>query len=208
LISLVVACGPYFEETALAASVVLFVVIKPLAYFGFIQAFRYRVSRPIPMRFRQALFLTFLRTALGIAAVGLGAWTVSRSQQPAMIAAGWIFLYVERVASWWFVGWWGAGLQGRRLVGWVLSGTMINATFDGAVLLGLMHGWQPMAMLSAGVALFIIVLHIIGRRDSLRTRFSNSARCRDCGYDLTGNVSGRCPECGITVVASASSATV
>jgi uncharacterized RDD family membrane protein YckC len=23
--------------------------------------------------------------------------------------------------------------------------------------------------------------------------------CLDCGYDLTGNVSGRCPECGLTV---------
>ncbi len=23
--------------------------------------------------------------------------------------------------------------------------------------------------------------------------------CRDCGYDLTGNVSGRCPECGEAV---------
>lgn len=23
-----------------------------------------------------------------------------------------------------------------------------------------------------------------------------SGRCRSCGYDLTGNVSGRCPECG------------
>jgi len=23
--------------------------------------------------------------------------------------------------------------------------------------------------------------------------------CRKCGYDLTGNISGRCPECGTTV---------
>ena len=23
--------------------------------------------------------------------------------------------------------------------------------------------------------------------------------CRSCGYDLTGNTSGRCPECGATV---------
>ncbi|MCP4246961.1 MAG: hydrogenase maturation nickel metallochaperone HypA [bacterium] len=24
-------------------------------------------------------------------------------------------------------------------------------------------------------------------------------RCRTCGYDLTGNVSGGCPECGTTI---------
>jgi len=24
-------------------------------------------------------------------------------------------------------------------------------------------------------------------------------RCQTCGYDLTGNVSGRCPECGAPV---------
>ena len=25
-------------------------------------------------------------------------------------------------------------------------------------------------------------------------------QCQQCGYDLTGNVSGRCPECGRTIV--------
>ncbi|MCP4251307.1 MAG: hypothetical protein GY778_30090 [bacterium] len=24
-------------------------------------------------------------------------------------------------------------------------------------------------------------------------------RCDQCGYDLTGNVSGRCPECGVSL---------
>ncbi len=26
-----------------------------------------------------------------------------------------------------------------------------------------------------------------------------AGHCRNCGYDLTGNVSGRCPECGLTI---------
>lgn len=26
------------------------------------------------------------------------------------------------------------------------------------------------------------------------------AKCRKCGYDLTGNMSGRCPECGTDIV--------
>jgi hypothetical protein len=32
-----------------------------------------------------------------------------------------------------------------------------------------------------------------------RDRRPPRGRCRRCGYDLTGNVSGRCPECGDTL---------
>ncbi|MEE8171219.1 MAG: hypothetical protein V3T70_11795 [Phycisphaerae bacterium] len=32
-------------------------------------------------------------------------------------------------------------------------------------------------------------------------RFIEPGRCRHCGYDLTGNVSGRCPECGTIISA-------
>ena len=32
-----------------------------------------------------------------------------------------------------------------------------------------------------------------------RHRHITPAHCRRCGYDLTGNVSGRCPECGEAV---------
>lgn len=32
-----------------------------------------------------------------------------------------------------------------------------------------------------------------------RRRRFGSGRCLNCGYDLTGNVSGRCPECGSTI---------
>jgi predicted RNA-binding Zn-ribbon protein involved in translation (DUF1610 family) len=32
-----------------------------------------------------------------------------------------------------------------------------------------------------------------------RVRRRRKGRCSQCGYDLTGNVSGRCPECGSTV---------
>ena len=31
----------------------------------------------------------------------------------------------------------------------------------------------------------------------------NSVKCRECGYNLTGNVSGRCPECGTPVASDA-----
>ena len=29
-----------------------------------------------------------------------------------------------------------------------------------------------------------------------RARWKRAGRCAHCGYDLTGNVSGKCPECG------------
>jgi hypothetical protein len=41
-------------------------------------------------------------------------------------------------------------------------------------------------------------------RESLLTRRDDQpllqhGKCRECGYELTGNVSGRCPECGRSV---------
>ena len=33
-------------------------------------------------------------------------------------------------------------------------------------------------------------------REWRRDQRAQQGLCRDCGYDLTGNVSGKCPECG------------
>jgi rubrerythrin len=35
----------------------------------------------------------------------------------------------------------------------------------------------------------------------LSAPLGTDGQCRKCGYDLTGNVSGVCPECGEAVVA-------
>jgi hypothetical protein len=45
----------------------------------------------------------------------------------------------------------------------------------------------------------IWLLHVVGRRASLKMRFTRRPVCLCCGYDLTGNISGRCPECGRAV---------
>ncbi len=47
------------------------------------------------------------------------------------------------------------------------------------------------------VPLFIFVLPtaFLWWRDHRRPK----GHCQNCGYDLTGNVSGRCPECGTPV---------
>jgi len=33
-----------------------------------------------------------------------------------------------------------------------------------------------------------------------KARLQANGNCRHCGYDLTGNISGICPECGTTVL--------
>lgn len=49
--------------------------------------------------------------------------------------------------------------------------------------------WLPLLAVAIPTA-------ILFYRDRRRTRLGG---CRQCGYDLTGNVSGRCPECGTAV---------
>jgi hypothetical protein len=45
-----------------------------------------------------------------------------------------------------------------------------------------------------GLAIASWVIGIADRRMKIP-----SGCCQRCGYDLTGNVSGRCPECGMTI---------
>lgn len=48
--------------------------------------------------------------------------------------------------------------------------------------------------------IYISIAIIILMQTFIRSRFVNGIPCRNCGYDLTGNVSGRCPECGIQCI--------
>ena len=60
------------------------------------------------------------------------------------------------------------------------------------------HLRVPAFVPSLGLAACIVVLS----RPILRRRaLSRSGQCLTCGYDLTGNVSGVCPECGTIVEA-------
>jgi hypothetical protein len=51
--------------------------------------------------------------------------------------------------------------------------------------------WLPFVLLAIPTA----VLWFVDRRRRTRPGY-----CQRCGYDLTGNVSGRCPECGERIV--------
>jgi hypothetical protein len=108
-------------------------------------------------------------------------------------------LYVERVLAWWGVGRWGAKLRGRRLLGWTVGGTVLNAAFDVAVVAGLLGGWISAAVVLVFVGLFIWLIEDPGRRQELQDQFFAVPLCRQCEYNLTGNLSGICPECGTPI---------
>jgi hypothetical protein len=62
----------------------------------------------------------------------------------------------------------------------------------------------PMWLLMVPAMLLIPATWILSMlRGAMRTR---AGRCRSCGYDLTGNTSGVCPECGAKVTAGRTTA--
>jgi predicted RNA-binding Zn-ribbon protein involved in translation (DUF1610 family) len=80
------------------------------------------------------------------------------------------------------------GLAGLGFVTYGLSGTAGTARAWGITI--------PYWLLCAGTSLFLIRFLIRRRRSDAESR---SKLCATCGYDLTGNVSGRCPECGTLI---------
>jgi len=87
-------------------------------------------------------------------------------------------------------------MSGRYFVASLCSGCFVSfvfvaiATFreghvDPFFLIALVVG----AVYATGIALLIGIPFALRRRPK-------PGRCRKCGYDLTGNVSGVCPECG------------
>lgn len=73
-------------------------------------------------------------------------------------------------------------------VGWLPSCAVIKSTRRPATLYACIPLWIPFLLLVAcGIALLA---------HQERKRRQQKSRLCSCGYDLTGNVSGICPECG------------
>ncbi len=53
----------------------------------------------------------------------------------------------------------------------------------------------PLWLVCAGFAVACVFMACLGRRSRRRHRLASGC-CIRCGYNLTGNVSGVCPECG------------
>ena len=192
------ACGPYFDESGLVASLVLFLLIKPLSYFAYIRAFRYRVCSAIPMPYGRAVKLAILRAVLGLALVGGGAFVIANYARSQGLLMGWAYMYVSRIFASWIVGRI-AQLRGWRMVGWIAGGEVINIIVDIAVVAGLAEGVWPAVAALILICGFIYILEWRGRRPALLARFSASPHCLVCSYNLTGNLSGICPECGTPI---------
>ncbi len=192
------ACGPYFgsERTVLGLAFI-FLIAKPLAYVAFTYAFRYQVSRPIPLGLGRAVLIAIVRTVIGVVIIGGGALLLA-SGGDSSVAVGAIYLYVSRPLAWGLVGARMLRLRGGRLAGWIVAGTVMNAGFDLLVFSGWFEDFRWMIVL-AGLIAFLVMLHVMGQRDSLRLQFDGFPRCSECGYNLTGNLSGVCSECGTVI---------
>lgn len=73
---------------------------------------------------------------------------------------------------------------------------LVNALADW---LGLGANSRPLTFLFATVAIFFVFWRLAIRRERRLRRLIWENRCLACEYDLTGNTSGLCPECGIPI---------
>lgn len=196
----ILACGPNFADGALVSSLVLFLLIKPAAYFAYVHAFRFRVNRAVPITAGQAAKLAACRALLGVVLIGGGAYVLAKTRRgESAVLASWVYMFAARIFAWWSVGRFLAKLQGRRLFAWIFFGTLMNVAFDGAVIAGVFVVWYFAAPFVAGIGVLIVILLATGSRDRLRMNFSGDPLCGVCQYNLTGNLSGICPECGTPI---------
>lgn len=197
------ACGPYFSPGLVLASLLVLSLAKYPIYVLFILCFRYRVSTPTPLSLARVNLAALLRTLGGIVVLATIAIFATGTVRAPGDWMTWVLLLAERGVLWFVVG---AvfHLRDRRLVGFTLSGVGIDAASD--LIISLIFGASTPLGAKASIlmvflagAAFLVPLFVIGRRPSLKARFFAQNLCRGCGYDLTGNCTGTCPECGTRV---------
>ncbi len=83
------------------------------------------------------------------------------------------------------------GLAGGLLVSRprMLPNAFPTLTRTGTYWRGWLPIWIPLVVIMAGTVIFWLV----------DRRPYGAGRCQHCGYDLTGNMTGRCSECGAAV---------
>ena len=105
-----------------------------------------------------------------------------------------------------FAGGWVTGFAARSVCARpLLESLIINPGLWLCPVVWLLADWTIPE--GATVSLLFIVSAWAGVVVGLRVRLKRAAprqgHCATCGYDLTGNTSGRCPECGTPVKANA-----
>jgi hypothetical protein len=81
--------------------------------------------------------------------------------------------------------------QGNHLLMVVICGILMLAPCGNLLLLLLVNMSVTRTLRRAGLR-----VHFMGVKDEDVERLLNPALCKCCGYNLTGNVSGQCSECG------------
>jgi hypothetical protein len=82
----------------------------------------------------------------------------------------------------------------RHIVVICLYGLLTFAPCANLVILLLVNSQATRALRKAGLR-----VGLMGVKDEDVVRLLSPNLCRQCAYDLTGNVSGRCPECGTLI---------
>lgn len=122
-------------------------------------------------RVRIAIALAAAWALLALAGSGIGAWSQARILEWGETAGGSVFR------------------SGPAFIG--LNGPFLGDAFVDRFLNLLWRAAPTAAPLLAAFAVALLLGELLGRR---ALRFRNG--CSGCGYDLAGNVTGICPECG------------
>ena len=102
---------------------------------------------------------------------------------------------------------WGWPFEPAATAAWIIVALLAPLTFPVWVAVSLVHesgysigsvttAWAMAAYVGVPGLLYV-ARNVVPRK---RARRLERGLCADCGYDLTGNVSGVCPECGGVVV--------
>jgi hypothetical protein len=85
---------------------------------------------------------------------------------------------------------------GVHVIWRIFCGVLLIAPCINLLLLLVINGRATRALKDAGLR-----VGLMGVRDDELLRKLSVHLCRQCGYDLTGNVTGVCPECGTAISA-------
>jgi hypothetical protein len=200
---------PVFLNTADPAAWQVSALAAP-AFFAVIHSFRFATARARPHSAAWSAAMAAAVPAVQFVALGLlRLWLEATPRRPVPVgeaAGGFGFvclLAAVGLASWWLVGEAGLGLRGRTLWTFAAVGTNLNLALQAGGLLD----WQSRSMPWAFPVLVQSAGWMLAAEAAMRmaippadSRFAWHLQCRRCGYDLTANRSGRCPECGALVL--------
>lgn len=173
-------------------------ILKPMLFFVVFRGIgRFEFGRPI-LTVRECAGLAAFRAVCELPVLLVVVIAVANRTGSGSLAYGmvvWLVVLCLRATAWFIVGAVINGLDRRSLWMLVACGVGVDIAVDIALVLGVIAGvWLY-------VLLFVVVLAIFSasllpRSTSAEGNDGGPRRCGSCGYDLRGNRSGRCPECG------------